>query len=192
MDRRKADRRTDGWTDRFLYVLQDFVPFEAAALLPLNLNHVLLKQGMGTADHLLPLGCYCKYLLGAKNLSSSVHCFVNYRPGWEVVASICSDRITIQAYTKHIFNERYYCSTHLDHAFSFQEVNLILIIWVLPIAILKSIPLPYFCCIKKKILLNNVFLILFYLCFVLKVPRDITEITKILCSCVAKKNNYLF
>ena len=39
-------------------VLQDFVPFGAAALLPLNLNHTLLKQGMGTADHLLPLGCY--------------------------------------------------------------------------------------------------------------------------------------
>ena len=39
-------------------VLQDFVPVGAAALLPLNLNHILLKQGMGTADHFLPLGCY--------------------------------------------------------------------------------------------------------------------------------------
>ena len=42
-------------------VLQDFVPFGAAALLPLNLNHFLLKQGTGTADHLLPLGCYYIY-----------------------------------------------------------------------------------------------------------------------------------
>ena len=30
----------------------------AAALFPLNLNHTLLKKGMGTADHLLPLSCY--------------------------------------------------------------------------------------------------------------------------------------
>ena len=30
----------------------------AAALLPLNLNQTLLKQGTGTTDHLLPLGCY--------------------------------------------------------------------------------------------------------------------------------------
>ena len=54
------DGRTDGRTDSPC-VLQDFVPFGAAALLPLNLNHFLLKQGTGTADHLLPLGCY--YLL---------------------------------------------------------------------------------------------------------------------------------
>ena len=47
----------DGRTDSPC-VLQDFVPFGAAALLPLNLNHILLKQGTGTADHLLPLGCY--------------------------------------------------------------------------------------------------------------------------------------
>ena len=51
------DGRTDGRTDSPC-VLQDFVPFGAAALLPLNLNHVPLKQGTGTADHLLPLGCY--------------------------------------------------------------------------------------------------------------------------------------
>ena len=43
------DVRTDGKIPR---VLQDFVPFGAAALLPLNLNHFLLKQGTGTADHL--------------------------------------------------------------------------------------------------------------------------------------------
>ena len=54
-----TDGRTDGRTD-FPCVLQDFVPFGAAALLPFNLNHTLLKQGTGTADHLLPLGCYCK------------------------------------------------------------------------------------------------------------------------------------
>ena len=47
----------DGRTDSPC-VLQDFVPFGAAALLPLNLHHFLLKQGTGTADHLLPLGCY--------------------------------------------------------------------------------------------------------------------------------------
>ena len=51
------DIRMDGWTDSPC-VLHDFVPFGAAALLPLNLNHTLLKQGTGTADHLLPLGCY--------------------------------------------------------------------------------------------------------------------------------------
>ena len=48
-----------GRTDRQIPpILQDFVPFRAAALLPLNLNHTLLKQGTDTADHLLPLGCY--------------------------------------------------------------------------------------------------------------------------------------
>ena len=46
----QMDRRTD--SPRFL---QDFVPFGAAALLPLNLSHTLLKQGTGTADH------YCSY-----------------------------------------------------------------------------------------------------------------------------------
>ena len=51
----------DGRTDSPC-VLQDFVPFGAAALLPLNLNHFLLKQGTGTADHLLPLGCYSALL----------------------------------------------------------------------------------------------------------------------------------
>ena len=53
--------RTNGWKDGQTdspCVLQDFVPFGAAALLPFNLNHFLLKQGTGTADHLLPLGCY--------------------------------------------------------------------------------------------------------------------------------------
>ena len=54
---RQTIGRTDGRTDSPC-VLQDFVPFGAAALLPLNLNHFLLKQGTGTADHLLPLGCY--------------------------------------------------------------------------------------------------------------------------------------
>ena len=47
----------DGRTDSPC-VLQDFVPFGAAALLPLNLNHTLHKQGTGTVDHSLPLGCY--------------------------------------------------------------------------------------------------------------------------------------
>ena len=54
----RTDGRTDGRADSPC-VLQDFVPFGAAALLPFNLNHTLLKQGTGTADHLLPLGCYC-------------------------------------------------------------------------------------------------------------------------------------
>ena len=53
----RTDGRMDGWTDSSC-VLQDFVPFGAAALLLLNLNHTLLKHGMGTADYLLPLGCY--------------------------------------------------------------------------------------------------------------------------------------
>ena len=52
-----GDGRRDGQTDSPC-VQQDFVPFRAAALLPLNLNHTLLKQGTGTADHLLPVGCY--------------------------------------------------------------------------------------------------------------------------------------
>ena len=54
------DGRMDGWTGRTdsPCILQEFVPFGAAALLPLNLSHTLLKQGTGTADHLLPLGCY--------------------------------------------------------------------------------------------------------------------------------------
>ena len=53
-------RGIDGWTDRqfLLVVYRIFVPFGAAALLPFNLNHKLLKQGMGTADQLLPLSCY--------------------------------------------------------------------------------------------------------------------------------------
>ena len=44
----RTDGRMDGRTDRRTdspCVLQDFVPFGAAALLPLNLNHTLLKQG---------------------------------------------------------------------------------------------------------------------------------------------------
>ena len=52
----------DGWAD-FPCVLQDFVPFGAAALLPFNINQTLLKQGKGAADHLLPLGCY--FFLGS-------------------------------------------------------------------------------------------------------------------------------
>ena len=63
--------RMDRWTDRFLLELQDFIPFGAAALLPLNLSHTLLKQGMGTADHLLPLGCYFLWS------SSLVECLLN-------------------------------------------------------------------------------------------------------------------
>ena len=57
----RTDEPMDGWTDRWTdcpCVLQDFVPFGAAALLPLNLNHTVLQQGMGTADHLLRLECY--------------------------------------------------------------------------------------------------------------------------------------
>ena len=53
----QMDGRAGGRTDSPC-VLQDLVPFGAAALLPLNLNPILLKQGTGTADHLLPLGCY--------------------------------------------------------------------------------------------------------------------------------------
>ena len=62
----QMDGRTDGRKDKQKSpcVLQDFVPYGAAALLPLNLNCTLLKQGTGTADNLLPLGCYhffCSY-----------------------------------------------------------------------------------------------------------------------------------
>ena len=55
-DGRQKDGHMDG---QIPPVLQAFAPFGAAALLLLNLNHVLLKQGTGTADHFLPLGCYC-------------------------------------------------------------------------------------------------------------------------------------
>ena len=68
MKGRQTEGQMDGWTDSPC-VLQDFVPFGAAALLPLNLNNTLLKQGTGTADHLLPLGiiiCNCR-LLAAEN-----------------------------------------------------------------------------------------------------------------------------
>ena len=59
MDER-MNGQMDRCTDRQIpsCVLQVFVSFGAAALLPLNLSHTLLKQGTGTADHLLPLGCY--------------------------------------------------------------------------------------------------------------------------------------
>ena len=49
-------RQTDGRTDS-PYVLQNSVPVGAAALLPLDLNHILIQQGMGTADQLLPSRC---------------------------------------------------------------------------------------------------------------------------------------
>ena len=53
---RQKDRRID-----YPRVLQDFIPSGATALLPINLNHILLKKGMETADHLLPLGCYSSF-----------------------------------------------------------------------------------------------------------------------------------
>ena len=55
----QADGQTYGRTDS-PGVQKDFVPFGAAALLPLN--HTLLKQGTGTADHSLPLGCYYPFM----------------------------------------------------------------------------------------------------------------------------------
>ena len=69
----RQDGRTDGRTDSPC-VLQDFVPFGAAALLPLDLNCTLLKQGTGTADHLLPLGCYStmQLITFVKNLSQDI------------------------------------------------------------------------------------------------------------------------
>ena len=67
----------DGRTDSPC-VLQDFVPFGAAALLPLNLNHILLKQGTGTAVHLLPLGCYSCFT------GCRLHCVVGGRHSQEV------------------------------------------------------------------------------------------------------------
>ena len=62
---KKTDRRMEGQIDSPC-VLPDFVPFRAAApqLLPPSLNHRQPKQGTGTADNLLPLGCYhffCSY-----------------------------------------------------------------------------------------------------------------------------------
>ena len=52
-----GDAGTDGRTDKNSpRVLQDFVPFRAAALLPLKFTLKMLKQGKGIADHILPLG----------------------------------------------------------------------------------------------------------------------------------------
>ena len=71
-----GDGWLNGWTDgrtdeqKSPCVQQDFFPFGAAALLPLNLNHTLLKQGTGTADHLLPLACYYTSLPGRVTRSS--------------------------------------------------------------------------------------------------------------------------
>ena len=42
----RMERRMDGWAD-FPCVLQDFVPFGAAALLPFTPIHNLSKQGNG-------------------------------------------------------------------------------------------------------------------------------------------------
>ena len=53
----QRDLCTEGQTD-FPCVLKDFVPFGALALLPLNFIQTPLKHGIGTADHLLPLGCH--------------------------------------------------------------------------------------------------------------------------------------
>ena len=51
------DKRMNEWTDKNSpCVLQDFVPFRAAALLPLKFTLKMLKQGKGIADHILPLG----------------------------------------------------------------------------------------------------------------------------------------
>ena len=61
---KQTNRQTDGWMDGWTdspCVLQDCVHFGAPALLPLNLNQTLLKQGTDTADHLLSLGCYSFY-----------------------------------------------------------------------------------------------------------------------------------
>ena len=50
--------RMDRWMEgQIPSVLQDFAPFGATALLSLNWNHQLLKQGTDIADHQPPLGC---------------------------------------------------------------------------------------------------------------------------------------
>ena len=53
----QRDVHTEGQTDSPCD-LQDFVHFGALALLTLNFIHIPLKQGIGTADHLLSLGCH--------------------------------------------------------------------------------------------------------------------------------------
>ena len=52
-----GDGWTDKWTDgqaEFLPILQDFVPIGPAALLHIHVNYQILKQGKGTADHMMP------------------------------------------------------------------------------------------------------------------------------------------
>ena len=61
LDRRKSVKRTDRWMDGqkdFPCVLHNFFLFGVATLLPLNLNHIPLREGTCTAHHLLPLGWY--------------------------------------------------------------------------------------------------------------------------------------
>ena len=75
--RGQADIPMDGLMDgqtNSARVLLDFIPFGAAALLPLDLNCTLLKQGTGTADPLLPLGCHStmQLITFVKNLSQDI------------------------------------------------------------------------------------------------------------------------
>ena len=57
---RQMDERTD--EQKSPYVLQDFVPFGAAALLPLQFT-IMQSWVTGMADHILPLGDLFKVML---------------------------------------------------------------------------------------------------------------------------------
>ena len=52
MGRGKADRRTDAWTDIFPLCSSGLSPLWGRCPALVNLNHTILEQGMGTADHI--------------------------------------------------------------------------------------------------------------------------------------------
>ena len=82
----RMEGRMDVWTDRSPCVLQDLVPFGAAAPLLLNLDHTLFKQGMGTADHLLRLGCF--------NLLCRNNCMKDWQGSLSISFAYCSSIVT--------------------------------------------------------------------------------------------------
>ena len=57
------DRQMDEQTDRFPRVLQDFVPFGAAALLPFDFNKYKL------VDHIFPVGDWLGFDSGLQALT---------------------------------------------------------------------------------------------------------------------------
>ena len=55
---KQMDGRTDGRTDSPVFY-RNLFPLGMMPCSPSTHTHAPLRQGRGTADHLLPLGCYC-------------------------------------------------------------------------------------------------------------------------------------